>query len=290
MPRDDFAAFILTHGRPDNVITMRTLRKSGYTGKVYLIIDNEDKSGDKYRAEFGAEWVIEFDKKAEAELFDTADTQQDRRSIVYARNASQRIAKDLGLDHMLQLDDDYTSFAYRYTFGDVIKSTSIRNFDGVVDAMIKLLEDTGALTVAFSQGGDHIGGVDGSISKGILRKAMNSFFIRTNRPINFVGRINEDVNTYVTDGSRGELFLTVTGLQLTQNQTQKSSGGMTDIYLGLGTYTKSFYTVMMHPSSVTVSSMGNTHRRLHHSIKWDHTVPKILTGKLAKHTDTVMRL
>jgi len=98
------------------------------------------------------------------------------------------------------------------------------------------------------------------------------------------------VNTYVTDGSRGELFLTVTGLQLTQNQTQKSSGGMTDIYLGLGTYTKSFYTVMMHPSSVTVSSMGNTHRRLHHSIKWDHTVPKILTGKLAKHTDTVMRL
>ena len=290
MPRDDFAAFILTHGRPDNVITMRTLRKSGYTGKVYLIIDNEDKSGDKYRAEFGAEWVIEFDKKAEAELFDTADTQQDRRSIVYARNASQRIAKDLGLDYMLQLDDDYTSFAYRYTFGDVIKSTSIRNFDGVVDAMIKLLEDTGALTVAFSQGGDHIGGVDGSISKGILRKAMNSFFIRTNRPINFVGRINEDVNTYVTDGSRGELFLTVTGLQLTQNQTQKSSGGMTDIYLGLGTYTKSFYTVMMYPSSVTVSSMGNTHRRLHHSIKWDHTVPKILTGKLAKHTDTVMRL
>jgi len=280
--RDDFAAFILTHGRPDNVITLRTLRKSGYTGKVYIIIDNEDKFGDKYKAEFGEEWVIKFDKKAESELFDTADTQDDRRSIVYARNASQRIAKEMGLDYMLQLDDDYTSFCYRFIHNDVIKSTAIRNFDGVVDAMLKLLEDTNALTVAFSQGGDHIGGVEGSISKGILRKAMNSFFIRTSRPIKFVGRINEDVNAYVLDGSRGELFLTVTGLQLTQNQTQKSSGGMTDIYLGLGTYTKSFYSVMFHPSSVTVKSMGNTNRRLHHSIKWDHTVPKIITGKLQK--------
>ena len=280
--RNDFAVFILTHGRPDNVITFRTLKKSGYTGKTYIVIDNEDKQGDAYRKEFGAENVIEFDKKAVSETFDTADTQEDRRSIVYARNASQKIAKDLGLDYMLQLDDDYTSFCYRFTKGDIIKSTSIRNFDGVVDAMIKLLEDTNALTVAFSQGGDHIGGVEGSISKGILRKAMNSFFIRTNRPINFVGRINEDVNAYVLDGSRGELFLTITSLQLTQNQTQKSSGGMTDIYLGLGTYTKSFYTVMFHPSSVKISSMGNTNRRLHHSVKWDNTVPKILTGKHAK--------
>lgn len=280
--RNDFAVFILTHGRPDNVITFRTLKKSGYTGKTYIVIDNEDKQGDAYRKEFGAENVIEFDKKAVSETFDTADTQEDRRSIVYARNASQKIAKDLGLDYMLQLDDDYTSFCYRFTKGDIIKSTSIRNFDRVVDAMIKLLEDTNALTVAFSQGGDHIGGVEGSISKGILRKAMNSFFIRTNRPINFVGRINEDVNAYVLDGSRGELFLTITSLQLTQNQTQKSSGGMTDIYLGLGTYTKSFYTVMFHPSSVKISSMGNTNRRLHHSVKWDNTVPKILTGKHAK--------
>jgi len=277
--RDDFAAFILTHGRPDNVITLRTLRKSGYTGKVYIIIDNEDKRGDEYRKEFGADWVIEFDKKAESELFDTADTQQDRRSIVYARNASQRIAKEMGLDYMLQLDDDYTSFCYRFIHNDIIKSTAIRNFDGVVDAMIKLLEDTNALTVAFSQGGDHIGGVDGSISKGILRKAMNSFFIRTNRPINFVGRINEDVNAYVVSGALGDLFFTVMNLQLTQVQTQKAKGGLTEIYLDSGTYVKSFYTVMMAPSCVSVRTMGQTNRRFHHSIKWDNAVPKIISSR-----------
>ncbi|EFL0486748.1 hypothetical protein G8G26_005003 [Escherichia coli] len=29
--RDDFCAFILTHGRPDKVLTYRTLRRAGYT-------------------------------------------------------------------------------------------------------------------------------------------------------------------------------------------------------------------------------------------------------------------
>ncbi len=28
--RDDFCAFILTHGRPDKVLTYRTLRRAGY--------------------------------------------------------------------------------------------------------------------------------------------------------------------------------------------------------------------------------------------------------------------
>ena len=45
---NDFAVFILSHGRPDNVITYKTLRTSGYTGPVYIVVDNEDDSLAKY--------------------------------------------------------------------------------------------------------------------------------------------------------------------------------------------------------------------------------------------------
>ena len=38
---EDFAVFILTHGRADNVKTYKTLKRFGYTGKIYIIIDNE---------------------------------------------------------------------------------------------------------------------------------------------------------------------------------------------------------------------------------------------------------
>lgn len=101
MTRDPakFAAFILTHGRSEKVITYRSLRRHGYTGPIYLIIDDEDPTGDQYRETFGAEWVIAFSKAEIAATFDEGDQSPDRRTIVYARNACFGIAADLGLDY-----------------------------------------------------------------------------------------------------------------------------------------------------------------------------------------------
>ena len=81
------------------------------------------------------------------------------------------------------------------------------------------------------------------------------------------------------------LFLTYMGITLDQAMTQDGSGGMTDVYLDSGTYLKSFYTVMMAPSCVTVRDMGEQHRRLHHRISWDHAVPKIISGSYRKDPD-----
>lgn len=53
---------------------------------------------------------------------------------------------------------------------------------------------------------------------------MNSFFMSTKRRVKFVGRINEDVNTYVGDGSKGDIFLTYPRLRLNQKQTQSNAG------------------------------------------------------------------
>lgn len=65
MARDkkNFAIFILTHGRPDNVITLESLRKANYSGKTYFIIDNEDTQAQTYIDKFGANNVFMFDKK-----------------------------------------------------------------------------------------------------------------------------------------------------------------------------------------------------------------------------------
>ena len=39
MKTKNFAVFILSHGRANNVITIKTLRDVGYTGKIYIIIN-----------------------------------------------------------------------------------------------------------------------------------------------------------------------------------------------------------------------------------------------------------
>lgn len=40
MKNNCFVALILTHGRPDNVHTVKTLRKCGYTGDIIIVLDN----------------------------------------------------------------------------------------------------------------------------------------------------------------------------------------------------------------------------------------------------------
>jgi len=284
MENKDFAIFILTHGRPNNVITYNTLLKSGYTGKIYIIIDNEDKSSDEYYKNFDN--VIMFNKKEIAETFDEVDNLEDRRAIVYARNACFEIAKKLGITYFMELDDDYDRLDYSFK-KDLQYNTAhkpIKNINKVFDVLLDFYKETNIKSIAMGQGGDFIGGPNSGLwKKQLKRKAMNSFICSIKRPFTFIGRINEDVNTYTRNASVGDLFFTTALLRLNQKETQSNKGGMTDMYLEKGTYFKSFYTVMLMPSSVSINTMGIVNRRLHHRISWKNTVPEILEEKYKKN-------
>ena len=275
MENKDFAVFILTHGRPDNVKTLSTLKRSGYTGQIYFIVDNEDKTIEQYQKNYGIENVKIFNKKAMADKVDECNNFDERRTITHARNACFDIAKELGITYFVQLDDDYYYFGYRYDTG----AKKITNMDKVFEIILNFYKNVNIKSIAFGQGGDHIGGFSGIKLK---RKCMNSFFCSTKREFKFIGSMNEDVNTYTTLGSRGEIFFTFTNLQLDQKDTQSQTNGITDMYQRYGTYLKAFTTVMNHPSSVKVSIMNSNNPRIHHSIKWINTTPMILDNKYKK--------
>lgn len=273
-----FAVFILTHGRPNKVITYNTLRKQGYTGEVFIVIDNEDKTGDEYRRIYGDK-VIVFDKADIAARFDEGDNFNDRRAVFYARNACFDIARNLGIDYFLQLDDDYTHILHKFDSSMIYKPRKVKTLDKLFSLILEYYKSIDAITIAMAQGGDYIGGSESTTGGNRLwlkRKAMNSFFCSISRPFSFVGRVNEDVNTYVTMGHRGGLIFTFFNNSIEQVQTQANSGGMTEMYLDGGTYIKSFYTVMYAPSCVKIRDMGPMYRRIHHNIKWDLAVPCIV--------------
>ena len=283
--REDFCAFILTHGRPDKVHTFRTLQRHGYTGKVFIVIDDEDEDGEEYKRIYGDD-VLVFSKDEVGRYTDQFDNFSDRRTILWARNACWDLAEQAGYRYFIQLDDDYTHWKYHRTGKGHRLSSSIaeeyhawktKNLDAVFGALVRLVETTPIKTVALSQGGDHIGDSGGSSSpRRFKRKAMNSFVCDTQKPFLFRGRINEDVNTYVSLGRTGDLFFTDMQVQLEQLQTQSNTGGMTEVYLDSGTYLKSFYTVMAAPSCTHIGLMGSLHQRLHHKINWRKAVPLII--------------
>jgi len=282
--RSDFAALILTHGRPDRVHTYFALRNAGYTGRIIIVIDNEDKTAKEYRSRYGSD-VVMFDKAAIAKTFDEGDNFQDRRAIIYARNASFQIAKDLGYRYFVQLDDDYTGFYYRFDEDGFYGNGKIKSLDWLFSSIADYLGATPFASIAISQGGDHIGGGDSSNLKAVKskRKAMNSFICDTEKPFQFVGRINEDVNSYTCGQRKGLLFLTIMAAQLIQKQTQSNAGGMTDLYLDSGTYVKTFYSIMYAPSCVKVSDLSSPtagregHNRIHHKVLWNNAAPLILS-------------
>ena len=273
-----FVVFILSHGRPHLKDTYKTLRICGYTGKIVVICDNEDDTIEEYFKEYGKENVYIFDKQKWVEKTDSMNNNGKRNAVVFARNACWDIAKELGYEYFQMLDDDYYYFGHKGL--EHAKRTLCYNLivKWFLDFLINQRDNV--KTIAFCQGGDLIGGVDNKPV--IKRKAMNSFFCMTNRPIVFKGLINEDVNAYIEDGIRGGLYITYMRFKLDQGVTQQNDAGLTDIYLDAGTYIKSYYTSMISPVGVNIWLMGLNDRRLHHKVNYKKTMPCIISEDYKK--------
>lgn len=284
MKRNDFCVFIASYKRPTKVRTVKSLLRANYTGPYYIVLGDDDPSIAEYENTFGKDKIIIFSKQEYVDKIDTYDNFGPQAAIVYFRNACFDFAKKLGYKYFLELDDDYNNYRYRYLDSNAkLRSCYVREFDECVDLMIDFFETSGATTVAFGQGGDYIGGCDSMLVKQrIRRKAMNSFFCSVDRPFEFPGTINEDVNAYCALGSKGQLFMTIADMALDQAQTQAQDGGMTVLYLDVGTYVKSFYSVISSPSFVRLGTVGFSHPRIHHEIDWDHGVPCILNEEYKK--------
>lgn len=276
---NEFAIFIMVWGRPDKMWTLQNLRKSGYTGKIFFVADNLDPTVEEYKKKYGDD-VLVFDKEEAAKKYDAGDNSHDLRSTLYSANTIRDLAREKGYKYYMIMCDDYTGFYYNFNEKTEFVKKSVKNLDEVFKAMLEFYKNTPTTTITLSQGGDFLGGQNGSKSHiQLMRKAMNSFLCDVDREFQFVGRLNEDVTTYVLLGSRGELFFSMTNVCLIQTMHQSQKKGLGDTYKDWGEYIKAFYSVMYNPSSVKIREMGTRNKRIHHNVEWEHAVPKILNEK-----------
>lgn len=279
---NDFAVMIICHGRAENTPTYVTLRNYGYTGRIIIVCDDEDKDLPNYQAIYPEVQV--FSKQEVLKYTDPMDNKHDMRCAVYARNACFDIAEKEGIKYFAEFDDDYTTIPYRWEEDGVLYRSRGANLDDVFEAYIEFLETSDDIySVAFGQPGDYIGGVGSRLHQMVYRrKCMNSWICKTDRRFTFNGTQNDDCTTYCIEGSRGKLFLTFDGIMIDQPETQQVKGGMTDMYLGTGTYQKTWYTIMACPSFVKAGMMGDRHWRIHHSINHDSAYPMIISSRYKK--------
>lgn len=281
--KNNFCIFIISHGRPNKVITLNTLIKAGCTFPIYIVIDNLDKTAKEYISNY-KDKVIIFNKAKYAKMVDNYDNFEDYRTTTHARNACFDIAKDLGYEYFLVLDDDYTVFKFRINSKLKYSNNSPKvkkNIDIIFLATLEYFKNSNFTSICFSQGGDWFAG-EKFFYKKPKRKAMNSFFCSVNRRFWFRSRLNEDVNTYLSLGHQGCVFMTIPFIQINQMPTQQTKGGMTEAYINNSTYVKSFYTILTRPDCTKISLMGLSNKRIHHKIDWHCAVPMIIDEKYKK--------
>jgi hypothetical protein len=272
----------MVYGRPSKNLTYDTLKKCNYTGKIYIIADDNDDSLFEYRKKYG-DILLTIDKVNCSKKYDNGDNTGDMRTSMVKSNEIFNIAESLGITYFMIMCDDY--YEFDYMFKDEIKGMKLcRNIDKIFDLTIDFYKTTNALSIAFAQTGDFIGGIDNG--KGIYRfskrKAMNTFLCSTKRRFQFYGRMNEDVTTYTLLGQQGNLFLTIPVFAINQKDTQQEKKGLSEMYVDNGTYVKSMFSVIYNPSCVKASMMNASHKRIHHTIKWINTTPMILDLKYKK--------
>ncbi len=225
-----FCVFIISHGRPDDVLTKRTLNKCGFTGPLFIVCDSEDKALDQYRKNHGAGMVLVFDKPFYASKVDSCDNFQNRRTTTHARNACFDLAEKMGFDYFLVFDDDYYRFSLIRQNDVTTNDHPAKNIGEQIKKTFCFLDsDERIKSICWMQTGDTIGGMESfndweRIFPFSKRKAMNSFFCKTSRRFWFFSRLNEDVNTYLSLGSRGDIFMTIPQVLLQQKATQKACG------------------------------------------------------------------
>lgn len=279
----NFALFIITHKRHENQLTLRTLERAGYTGKVFLVCDTGDPTLAEYKKLYGDK-VVTFEKKDYIGKFDIMINEQIMGIATYARAALYDIAKKKKLDYMVVMDDDYTGFYTKIdaTFNYI--DTRVMDMDKLIAAHLKYLHNANLDALAFAQAGDFIGGENGGFNRRnlpILRKIMNVFFFDVDKPVYYHGAMNDDVIAGITLARQGRVALSPTLVSTIPAPTQSISGGLTEMYRDNGTYTKSMYSVVASPSSV-IAKYQDAVSRVHHMVNADKTYPLIIEEKYKK--------
>lgn len=278
---ENFAVFILTHGRAESQKTLKTFLDNGYTGEWYLVVDDLDKELELYKELYGSH-VLVFDKVKEQKKTDTMTTKvnpDDLKSVLYARNWVQRYAKNKGYKYILMTDDDHTGVNYRYGEGTKLKSKPVTNYDKLFELYVEYLKcSENMYAVAFAKGGAFIGGLEGWKDKIHSLGVFSTAFLKTDNFTEFYGVITEDLNASLSDLKLGRLHFSPVIMHLVTGEKQKHKGGMTDIYEDTE-YETVFYPVIAHPD---VCYVLDDNTNLSVRTNWTKSVPKILSEDIKK--------
>ena len=278
-----FACIIISHGRPDDIPTINALYKSGYSGNIYIVIDDEDKCKQEYITLY-KDNVIVFHKQDFIDKNNLLFNKSLRNVAVHARNAVEDIVKKLGLEYFLVLDDDITNFHYRYVKDCKLHSDKLYDLDSVINLYIQYMITSSISTIGFAHDGMFLGGNTKMFDAPYHSKnriLANAFLRSSKYNVIWGPDMCEDFITSINAGIKSSVWMTLPfiGIHCKQQgmNKSKSDGGNSEAYLDKGNYGVSQYALLSHPDCYKISK-----NVWFECISYDLIVPKIISNKYKK--------
>ena len=248
----NFAVFIISHGRAETLTTYDVLIKSGYTGKIYVVIDDLDSQRIQYENRFGNNTILVFSKEKYAyENTDCGLCEPLLKFAVFARNAVEDFAVEFGLDCFSIWDDDIENIRHRYISGKSLLSKDVTDLDSVFITYLQFMLYGDITTLGFAQCMLYMGGVQSFLNwKTTYRRQCLGVMIRnTKKKVKWGLNMYEDVTTPQTDCMYGNVWLTLTEIQYDTPNIGLgiTSGGNSDVYRSLNPYVQTFFPILSRP-------------------------------------------
>lgn len=244
------AIFICTHGRPDKQITLKALRDAGYTGDIYLLLDDEDDTYNDYLKYYDEHTLlIEFIKQYILENTTTTAYPPNRMTILYAKNACEEYAKALSLDVFAICDDDIPGFRYRYIEDGSCKSLQVKSgMNEIIYSYFQYVLDADITATSFGMAQFYFSGENCFSPETMLKWRVPYTFVfrNTKHRVDWVSDYGEDITTAIECANQGKFMMASPFVQMNLSPMGVGEGGMVELHKD--TFRLAEYGHVWHPT------------------------------------------
>ena len=243
--------YICTHGRPGKQITLKALRDAGYTGKIILVLDDEDETISEYYDNLDmCDDFIFFKKQSVIDITNTTSSPPNRKTILYAKNACEIDAEKRGLDVFAICDDDIPGFRYRYIEDGSCKSLQVKHhMDAIINSYFQYVLDADITATSFGMAQFYFSGEKCFSPETMLKWRVPYTFVFRNpkHKVDWVSDYGEDITTAIECANQGKFMMASPFVQMNLSPMGVGEGGMVELHKD--TFKLAEYGHVWHPTS-----------------------------------------
>ena len=196
--RNDFAIFIPSYDRCKTLLngTLHMLKKYNYTGKWYVVIDDNDPQLDTYKEKISEEHLLIFHKPDYYDYYDTCYNKKDINSKLYALGFINDVINNSNINYYYIIDDDFEYIKYNKKIVEKL------NYDELIDLFISLIDIDNIDLIGFC---NFPYGEENSFDNII----SGNYFLKKDNNLKWLCNFNEEVGTSLCNIDLGKLVYSI---------------------------------------------------------------------------------